>query len=137
MLVALRHAFGLSLAGLGRLAWQRDPLLLLGREGRWSLPWVLFGLAVCPLVFGALLISGPFAFETVALHEGWIVSKFSTSSSTFPFEPAQPLSYVFEVLTWLPLLLAPLIVLRVVHGVSWRRAFSYGNGFRWLDFCRA
>lgn len=137
MLVALRHAVGLSLAGLGRLAWQRDPVLLLGREGRWRLPWVLFGLAVCSLVFGVLLISGPLAFETVALHEGWIVSQFSTSSSTFPFEPVQPLSYVYELLTWLPLLLAPLIVLRVAHGVSWRRAFSYGNGFRWLDFCRA
>jgi membrane protease YdiL (CAAX protease family) len=137
MLVALRHALGLSLAGLDRFGWQRDPILLLGREGRWRLPWVLFGLAVCPLVFGALLVSGPLAFETAALHEGWIVRKFSTSSSTFPFEPAQPLSYVHEVLTWLPLLLAPLIVLRVVHGVSWRRGFSYGNGFRWLDFCRA
>src|SRR5262245_12195353 len=137
MLAALRHAVGLSLAGLGRLAWQRDPVLLLGREGRWQLPWVLFGLAVCLPLFGVLLISGLLAFESIVLQQGWIHGKFSSSGSTFPFQPAQPLSYVYELLTWLPLLLAPLIVLRIVHGVSWRRAFSYGDGFRWLDFCRA
>jgi membrane protease YdiL (CAAX protease family) len=134
MLAALRHAVGFSLAGLGRLAWQRDPVLLLGREGRWRWPWVLAGLAATVLLSG-LLSQVPLAFENHALRQGWISRTFA--GVVFPFEPAEPASYVYDLLCWLPYLLPPLIVLRVVHVVSWRRAFSYGRGFQWLDFWRA
>jgi membrane protease YdiL (CAAX protease family) len=128
MLVVLRHA-------MGRLAWRPDPVLLLGREGRWRWPWVLAGMAAAVLLF-LVLSFAPATLEEVALEQGWITSRFS-SVAVFPFEPARPLSYLFDLLIWLPLILSPLIVLRIVHGVSWRRAFSYGSGFRWLEFLRA
>ncbi len=133
MLLALRRGVSAPLARLRRLAWERDPVLLLGREGRWRWPWVVVGLALAVTVHVALALA-PSAFETLALRRGWIARTFS--SQVFPFEPARPLSYVHDLLCWLPYLLPPLIVLSVVHGVSWRRAFSYRGGFRWLDFCR-
>ena len=119
---------------MGRLAWRPDPVLLLGRESRWRWPWVLAGMAAALLLFFALSFA-PATFEEIALGKGWIGDSFS--SAVFPFEPTRPLSYLFDLLTWMPLLLPPLVVLRIVHGVSWRRAFSYGSGFRWLDFLRA
>jgi membrane protease YdiL (CAAX protease family) len=134
VLVVLRSAVGFSPAGLSRLAWQPDPVLLLGREGRWHWPRVLAGL-VAVVLLATLLSFAPSAFEDLALRQGWIGSRFS--GAVFPFEPARPLSYVYDLLCWLPYLLPPLMVLPMVHGVSWRRAFSYGGGFRWLDFCRA
>src|SRR5262249_35867303 len=109
MLVAMRHA-------MGRLAWRLDPVLLLGREGRWRWPWVLAGMAMALLLFFALSFA-PATFEEIALGKGWIRESFS--SAVFPFEPARPLSYLFDLLTWVPLLLPPLVVLRIVHGVSW------------------
>jgi membrane protease YdiL (CAAX protease family) len=41
------------------------------------------------------------------------------------------------VVVSLPFLLAPLFTLWAVHGVSWRRAFSWGRGFDWRQFWRA
>ena len=134
MLVVLRHAPSRLLAGLARLMWRRDPVLLLGREGRWRWPWALAGMAATMLLSGLLSLA-PLVFEDHALRQGWIGRTFA--GVVFPFEPGRPASYVYDLLCWLPYLLPPLIVLRIVHGVSWRRAFSYGRGFRWLDFCRA
>jgi membrane protease YdiL (CAAX protease family) len=141
MLIALRRRFGRSFAALRRVVTEDDPVLLLGREGRWRWPWLLVGLPAVVLTFLGLL-GAVLVLETIALQLGWLPASLSdtafNSNTVFPFDPDKPLSYVSEIaLIWLPLLLAPLIVLRVVHGVSWRRAFSYGVGFRWLDFVRA
>jgi membrane protease YdiL (CAAX protease family) len=134
MLVALRFTAGSALARLRQLTIEPDPVLLLGREARWRWPWTLVGLAA---VYLLLVLSSrtPWSFEAIALRQGWIAGPFS--SQVFPFEPDRPLSYVFDLLCWLPFLLPPLAVLVIVHGVSWRRAFSYGMGFQWRQFWQA
>lgn len=134
MLALNRHLTDHTLASLRQLTWERDAVLLLGREGRWRWPWVFAGLAATWLLFG-LLWRAPTSFEDLALRQGWISSGFS--SQVFPFEPERPLSYIFDLLCWLPYLLPPLLVLAVIHGVSWRRAFSYGVGFQWRQFWQA
>ncbi len=72
------------------------------------------------------------SFETLAQQHKWIAGGFP--QSVFPIDPAQPLTYLDLVLTSLPFLIAPLIVLPIAHGVSWRRAFSYGVEFQWRQF---
>lgn len=134
MVVARSDAVGSLPAEGHRLRWKPNPVLALGREGRWRWPWLLAGLAVTWLLF-VLLARAPLAFEDLALQQGWISTRFA--NVVFPFEPSRPLSYAFDFLCWLPYLLPPLIVLRLVHGVSIRRAFSYGTGFQWHQFCRA
>jgi hypothetical protein len=57
--------------------------------------------------------------------------------SVFPIDPAQPITYAYLVLASLPFLIAPLAAFSVVHGLSWRAAFSYGAGFQWGQFVRA
>src|SRR5262245_19006117 len=133
MVVAQSDAVGSSPAGGRRLGWKPNPVLALGCEGRWRWPWLLAGLAAIWLLSG-LLGRAPLAFEDLALRQGWITTRFAVA--VFPIEPSRPLSYVFDFLCWLPYLLPPLIVLRLVHGVSIRRAFSYGTGFRWHQFIR-
>jgi len=124
---------GRSFAGLRRLVTEPDPVLLLGRDGRWRWPWALLGLAAV-LLLSTLLARAPLAFEAYALQQGWISGMFV--GVVFPFEPKEPASFVYDLLSWLPYLLPPLVVLGVVHGVSLRRAFSWGGAFRWLDFAR-
>ena len=124
MLRALRQAAAAG-RGVRRLVLERDPLLLQGREA---------ALAVAlgdrrhdgdRLLFFALTLA-VVAFEALAQQRKWIVGGFP--QSVFPIDPARPITYVDLVLASLPFLLAPLIVLPVVHGVSWRRAFSYRRG---------
>ena len=88
----------------------------------------LLGAAATVLLLCVFILAA-YAFGALAFRRGWISSNFInevvSSTTMLPFDPARPLSYAYEVLLiWLPLLLAPLIVLRIVHGVSWRRAFS-------------
>jgi membrane protease YdiL (CAAX protease family) len=134
LLVIVRHATGSALARLRQLVREPDPVLLMGRERRWRWPWLLLGLAAAFLLSAGLAMA-PSAFESLALQQGWITYGFS--SQVFPFEPDRPLSFIYDLLFWLPFLLPPLVVLSVIHGVSWRRAFSYGIGFQWHQFWRA
>jgi membrane protease YdiL (CAAX protease family) len=71
---------------------------------------------------------------TRAASAGW---RIEVDDSVFPINPAQPLSYLNLVLVSLPFLLAPLIVLPLLHRVSWRSAFSFGVGFQWRQFVLA
>jgi membrane protease YdiL (CAAX protease family) len=131
MLRAFRHA-AVSLArGVRRLVLERDPVLLLGREGRWKWPWALGGAILAGLIIVALSLV-VVTFETLAHQHQWIVGGFP--QSVFPIDPAQPVTYLDLTLTSLPFLIAPLIVLPIAHGVSWRRAFSFGVGFQWRQF---
>jgi membrane protease YdiL (CAAX protease family) len=134
MLASLHRAMVTLRSSANRLLLERDPLLLRGREGRWRWPWVILGLMVTALLFSAL-ISAVVAFEALAQRRNWIIGAFP--QSVFPIDPAQPITYIDLVLTSLPFLLTPLIVLPLVHRVSWRRAFSYGAGFRWRQFFNA
>jgi membrane protease YdiL (CAAX protease family) len=134
MLTALHHAMITLRSIAHRLILERDPLLLQGRERRWRWPWAIIGTIVTAFLF-FLLTSAVIAFETLAQQRRWIVGGFP--QNVFPIDPAKPLTYLDLVLTSLPFLLAPLIVLPLVHGVSWRRAFSYGVGFQWRQFFNA
>jgi uncharacterized protein len=134
LLVIVRHAAGNALARLRQLVREPDPVLLLGRERRWRWPWLLLGLAAAFLLSAGLSVA-PSAFEGLAFERGWISQAFSRQ--VFPFEPDRPLSFIYDLLYWVPFLLPPLAVLGVIHGVSWRRAFSYGVGFQWHQFWRA
>lgn len=118
----------------GGLTRQPDPVLLLGREGRWRWPWTLLGLAVTGLAF-FMLFTASIGFEDLARRLGWVTGALPRDA--FPLDPARPLSAVDSVLVSLPFLLAPLFALLVVHGVTWRRAFSWGKGFAWGQFWRA
>jgi membrane protease YdiL (CAAX protease family) len=134
LLLVVHHAAGRALTRLRRLAFERDPVLLMGRERRWRWPWLLLGLAAAVLLW-AVMSAAPTLLEWIAYERTWIDDRFSRQ--VFPFEPERPLSFVYDLLFWLPFLLPPLLVLRVVHGVSGRRAFSYGIGFQWGQFWRA
>ncbi len=134
MLTALRRASVVLRSSANRLVLERDPLLLQGRERRWQWYWAIVGMLVAVLLFFALTMA-VVAFETLAQQRRWIVGGFP--QSVFPIDPARPITYVDLVLASLPFLLVPLIVLPVVHGVSWRRAFSYRVGFQWPQFFNA
>jgi membrane protease YdiL (CAAX protease family) len=121
-------------AGFRRLVLDRDPLLLQGRERRWRWYWAIAGVLLTGFLFFALT-SAVVAFEALAQRRQWIVGGFP--QNVFPIDPDKPITYVDLVLTSLPFLVAPLIVLPMVHGVSWRRAFSYRIGFQWRQFCSA
>jgi membrane protease YdiL (CAAX protease family) len=121
-------------ARIRRLTVERDPVLLRGREGRWRWPWAVIGLILAAFLF-VLFSLAAVGFEALAVRQSWITGGFP--QNVFPIDPAQPVTYVDLLLSSLPFLLAPLIVLPIVHGVSWRRAFSYGVGFRWRQFCNA
>ena len=134
MLAAPRRTVGTVLATLRLLAVARDPILLMGRTGRWRWPWVVGGLLLTAFVFWFLNLAAA-AFEDAALRSGWTTA--SVMQSVFPIDPAQPVTYVHLVLASLPFLVAPLIALAVAHRLSWRHAFSYGVGFQWRQFSRA
>jgi membrane protease YdiL (CAAX protease family) len=134
MLAAARYAIGTVLASLRRLSLARDPVLMRGREGRGRWPWAISGLLLTALLF-VLLSLVVIVFEDVAVRQNWVIGGFP--QNVFPLDPAQPITYVDVLLASLPFLLAPLIALPLAHGVSWRRAFSYGLGFQWGQFWRA
>lgn len=134
MLAGARYAVGTVLARLHRLALGRDPLLLEAREGRWRWPWAIAGTLLAALVF-VLLSLVVTVFEDVAVRQQWVRDGFP--QNVFPLDPAQPVTYVDVLIASLPFLVAPLIALPLAHGVSWRRAFSYGIGFQWGQFWRA
>jgi membrane protease YdiL (CAAX protease family) len=134
MLTVARYAIARVLARLHRLSFARDPVLLQGREGRWRWPWAINGLLLTALLF-VLLSFVVIFFEDVAVRQNWVRGGFP--QNVFPLDPAQPITYVDVLIASLPFLLAPLIALPLAHGVSWRRAFSYGVGFQWGQFWRA
>lgn len=134
MLAGARYAVGTVLARLHRLALERDPLLLEARAGRWRWPWAITGTLLAALVF-VLLSLVVTVFEDVAVRQQWVRDGFP--QNVFPLDPAQPVTYVDVLIASLPFLVAPLIALPLAHGVSWRRAFSYGIGFQWGQFWRA
>lgn len=134
MLAVARYAIGRVHARLQRLSFERDPVLLQGREGRWRWPWAINGLLLTALLF-VLLSLGVIVFEDVAVRQNWVRGGFP--QNVFPLDPAQPITYLDVLIAALPFLIAPLITLPLAHGVSWRRAFSYGVGFQWGQFLRA
>lgn len=131
MLAGARYAIGAFSASIRHRSAERDPVLLQGRERRWRWPWAFAGLALSVILI-LLMSIGVAQFEAIAEREKWIIGGFP--QNVFPIDPAQPITYVDLILTSLPFLIVPLLVLPLVHGVSWRRAFSYGLGFRWSQF---
>ena len=123
------------LASFRRQSVEPDPVLLQGREGRWRWPWVVSGVLLTALIFSALSL-GVFAFEDLATARNWITGGFP--DNVLPLDPAQPITYLDVLFASLAFLIPPLLVLPIVHGVPWRRAFAYpGVGFRWSQFWRA
>jgi membrane protease YdiL (CAAX protease family) len=110
---------------------ERDPVLMQGREGRWRWPWAILGVIVTVIFAGLLsiVIALPLTSEMGALS--------SEADSEFELDPRRPYTFVRWIVLFLPLLVAPLLTLWCVHGVSWRRAFSYSGGFEWGQFVRA
>lgn len=108
-------------------------MLLMGRRGRWRLPWAIGGLVLTGLLFAALAFAAGM-FEDEATRAGW---GGDVPDSVFPIDPAEPITYLFLLLECLPFLVAPLVALSLTHGVSWRQAFAYSGRFRWHQFSRA
>jgi membrane protease YdiL (CAAX protease family) len=116
-----------------QLTLERDPVLALGRAGRWRWPWLLAGLVLTAVVFLALgILAG--GFEDTATEQGWVRGDFA--QSVFPIDPSQPGTFVLLILTSLPFLLASIPAVVLVHGQSWRRLLSWGVGFQWQQFFR-
>jgi membrane protease YdiL (CAAX protease family) len=119
---------------LRQLSREPDPVLLQGREGRWRWPWALLGSATTGVALLVLSLPAGY-FEDLAIRQRWIGGRMPLDA--FPLDPARPVTAIDSLLVSLPFLLAPLFTLWAVHGVSWRRAFSYGRGFDWGQFWRA
>jgi len=126
------RSVGTSLLRVIRGAAKPDPMLLMGRRGRWRFPWAIGGLVLTALLFIALSYAAGL-FEDGAIRAGW---GGDVPDSVFPIDPAEPITYLFLVLACLPFLIAPLVALALAHGVSWRQAFAYGGRFRWHQFGR-
>ncbi len=126
------RSVGTLLRRVARVLAQPDPVLLRARRGRWRLPWAIGGVLLTGLVFLVLSYAAA-AFEDEATRAGW---GGEVPDSVFPIDPAEPASYLFLVLASLPFLIAPLVALPLVHGLSWREAFSFGDRFRWHQFGR-
>ena len=133
MLAGAPKSVGTSLVRAIRGLAEPDPVLLMGRRGRWRFPWAVNGLVLTGVLFVALGFAAGL-FEDEATRAGW---GGEVPDSVFPIDPAEPITYLYLVLGSLPFLVAPLVALSLAHGVSWRQAFSYGDSFRWHQFGRA
>ena len=133
MLAGAPKSVGTSLVRLIRRSAEPDPMLLLGRRGRWRFPWAIRSLVLTGLLFVALTYASG-VFEDEAIRAGW---GGDVPDSVFPIDPAEPTSYLYLVLGSLPFLIAPLVALTLAHRVPWREAFSYSGRFRWHQFGRA
>jgi membrane protease YdiL (CAAX protease family) len=118
---------------LRALVIEHDPVLLQGREGRWRWPWVIAGM-VATVVITVLLCLIAIAVADTQNMASWLLSQ---DELELGLDPHQPFTFVLWLVGFPPMLVAPLLTLRLVHGVSWRRAFSYGGGFDWRQFLRA
>jgi len=118
---------------LRQLTIERDPVLMQGREGRWRWPWLIAGMAVTGVIVVLMYMA---AIEVPASQNmlAWLLSK---DTPQFELAPHEPYTFVLWPVVFVPILIAPLLTLWWVHGVSWRRAFSYGRGFDWGQFLRA
>ena len=134
MLAVARYAIGSARASVRRWTRAPDPVLLQGRERRWRWPWVVLGFVLSAVLI-LVMTAGVGSFEALAERRNWISGGFP--QNVFPIDPAQPITFLDQLLASLPFLLAPLLVLPLVHGVSWRRAFSYAIGFQWRQFWNA
>jgi membrane protease YdiL (CAAX protease family) len=133
MLAVARRTVGVALAAVRRLTFEPDPVLSLGRTGRWRWPWLLGGLVLTAAVFSLLAIVAG-GFEDRATARGWV--RADITQSVFPIDPSQPATFVLLILTSLPFLLASIPAVVLVHGQSWRRLLSWGVGFQWQQFFR-
>jgi membrane protease YdiL (CAAX protease family) len=107
-----------------------DPVLLQGREGRWTWPWVLVG-TLAALVVVLAPISG--SLEGFAEERQWIAKGILDLT----LDPEQPFTFAIVTIAALPLLLCPLLLLQFLHRVPWRRAFAYRGSFDWPLFARS
>jgi membrane protease YdiL (CAAX protease family) len=118
---------------LRALVIEHDPVLLQGREGRWRWPWVIAGM-VATVVITVLLCLIAIAVADTQNMASWLLSQ---DELELGLDRHEPYTFVLWLVGFPPMLAAPLLTLRLVHGVSWRRAFSFGGGFDWRQFLRA
>jgi membrane protease YdiL (CAAX protease family) len=124
---------------LRALVIEHDPVLLQGREGRWRWPWVIAGMVattVIPILLFAIVIAIVIAIA-VAATDSMPARLLSEDMAEPGLDPREPYTFVLWLVVFPPMLVAPLLTLRLVHGVSWRHAFSFGGGFDWRQFLRA
>ena len=114
-------------------AFAPDPVLVRGREGRWRLPWAILGTVFAVALLYVLAIPA-IQMERLALSRHWLSGAISFESL---LDPKQPYTFLDSALSFAPFMLAPMLTLVLVHGVSWRRAFSYGSGFDWRAYWKA
>jgi membrane protease YdiL (CAAX protease family) len=124
---------------LRALVIEHDPVLLQGREGRWRWPWVIAGM-IATVVIQILLFGIAIAIViaiVVAATDSMPARLLSEDMAELGLDPHEPYTFVLWLVVFPPMLVAPPLTLRLVHGVSWRRAFSFGGGFNWRQFLRA
>jgi uncharacterized protein len=107
---------------LVRAMLNRSAVLLQARQGRWRWPWAL--------------LSTVLAFLGIAIAMGVVAAALHYEGSTL-LDPKRPSSFLALVLVVLPLIVVPCLLMRYVHGVSWRRLISPSGHFDWSIFLRA
>src|SRR5262245_16089104 len=109
-----------------------DPVLLQGREGRWTWPWAVAGtLLTLALIWILTKFGGQ--LENFAERQHWT----ARGLLDLTLDPRQPFTFASVAMAALPSIVGPLVVLQYFHRVPWRRAFAYRGHFDWSHFVKA
>src|SRR5688572_12275663 len=109
-----------------------DPLLLQGREGRWTWPWAVAGtLLTLALIWILAKVGG--LLDNFAESHLWI----ARGLLDLTLDPRQPFTFANVAIAALPSLVVPFVVLQHFHSVPWRRPFAFRGHFDWSQFVKA
>ncbi|MFM1813352.1 MAG: hypothetical protein RLZ98_47 [Pseudomonadota bacterium] len=110
-----------------------DPALLANRVGRWRWYWALLGhVMLVALFFGAIMVA--------ATGDVWISALFGRGASMDEnaiYTAGRPETFISAILSALAFIVPVMIVLRLVHGQSWRLGLGRDGRFSWSDFAKA
>jgi membrane protease YdiL (CAAX protease family) len=112
---------------LRQLVDARDDLLLQGRKGRWRLRWVL--LATLLAAVGIALL------QMIAVGIHWAFN--GQLPDDLILDPKSPSSFLEMLVSFLPLIVVPCLLMRYLHRAPWRQLIATSGRFEWDLYVRA